>query len=132
MTEKSFQTTMIKAFRAAGYYADNMEVQSAPGWPDIYAASSHRHWLVEVKARKIGPQYTVKGLFSPAQLPWWLHYVTVTKATNLWLVVKTPDELMLHRVYDETVWMITHDYVVCEMPWETVPTAKEAVRRITQ
>jgi len=102
MTEKTFQSTMIRAIRAQGLYADNMEVASCPGWPDIFITDGSRFALVELKSGNYGPNRRIRTMLSKAQLPWWMNYLSTTDANNLVLCVRTG------RTEIRTIF-VTHD-----------------------
>jgi len=102
MTEKAYQRAIIQQARNMGLYADNMEVSTCPGWPDIFIADGSAFILLEVKSGKYGPNRKIKTLLSKAQLPWRMNYLSTTDGKNLFLSIRMEHEIRtIYVTYDK-------------------------------
>ena len=69
-SEDSFQSEVLKEFRALGWYAVHLSPPTVPGWQDVLALKSPYGLVLELKDfTEADLDKPVKKLFTPAQLP---------------------------------------------------------------
>lgn len=91
MTEKVFETSVIKKFRKYKVYTEKMDVPSIPGIPDLLCLYRNKCIRVELKVIK-NIRDLLKNVFEVTQPAYYVHYLTESNSTNLFLLVLNEQE----------------------------------------
>ena len=87
MSEKGFQSYIIRSLQFNNYFVRFMDLNNCPGFPDLFIAKNNKSAFIELKEIKIKKDYAIKRMFQKSQPAFYLELLKNYK--NLFLFFRS-------------------------------------------